>query len=90
MKNPKLDKKGYGICKLNNKYFSFDGIVGKEEVKFDIEIKNLKALAYSVDEEFECYYGDDLFYFYPKTNTRQCAKWSLIVDELYKMEQNNE
>lgn len=90
MKNPKLDKKGYGICKLNNKYFSFDGIVGKEEVKFDIEIKNLKALAYSVDEEFECYYNDDLFYFYPKTNSRQCAKWSLIVDELYKMEQNNE
>ena len=59
--------------------------MGDLKVKeFEIEISNLRALAFSCGEEFECYHDNELYYFYPKTNRQQCTKWALIVDELVK------
>ena len=84
------DKDGKGICTLTNDTFSFKGIVNKEDVEFSIPIRNLKALAFTAGKEFECYYDDDLYYFYPNENKAQCAKWALIVDELFKAEHTNE
>jgi hypothetical protein len=84
------DKDGQGICTLNKNTFSFKGIVNKEDVEFSIPIRNLKALAFTAGKEFECYYDDDLYYFYPNENKAQCAKWALIVDELFKAEHTNE
>lgn len=76
-------EEGTGICALNNDEFSFKGNI-KQDVNFSIPIKQLKALAFSVNEEFECYYNDELYYFYPLTNSKQCTKWALLVDQMNK------
>ena len=86
--NKTLNEEGHGKCTLTNKYFKFEGDLNVKE--FTIDIKNLRALAYSCNEEFECYYNDELYYFYPTINKQQCAKWALIVDEMVALEDNNE
>ena len=80
----KFNIPGEGICKLNENEFSFVGKVENEECQFSIPIKQLYGLAFSTNEEFECYYGDELYYFYPKVNRKQCTKWALMVDLLNK------
>lgn len=80
------DIKGEGTCRLTKEEFTFNGIVDGKETSFVIPVKQLFALAFSANEEFECYYGDELYYFYPKTNKLQCVKWALLVDLLNKEE----
>lgn len=84
----KLCEKGKGICTLTNTHFKFEGDLNVKE--FTIAMKDLRALAFSCGEEFECYFNDELYYFYPKTNKQQCTKWALIVDEIVKGEDINE
>lgn len=74
---------GEGICSLTNEMFTFKGKVNSD-ISFEIPVKQLKALAFSTNEEFECYYNEELYYFYPNENKKQCTKWALIVDELNK------
>lgn len=83
-----LNEKGYGKCYLNNNEFRFEGNLKVKE--FTHNIKDLKALAFGCGEEFECYYDNELYYFYPTTNKSQCTKWALIVDELQNNGENNE
>lgn len=87
LKNYKIEE-GEGICYLNNADFSFDGVMG-ENLSFKIPVDRLKTLAFSVNEEFECYYNDELYYFYPVNNRIQCTKWALIVDEINKEVKDN-
>lgn len=82
--NKKLNSTGTGICTLTNEGFSFSGKVNDTDITFKHDIKNLRGLAFSAGEEFECYYNDELYYFYPVTNRQQCTKWALIVDEMIK------
>ncbi len=88
MNNKRKDIEGNGICTLDNKYISFKGIL-EDELEFQLPIKQLKGLAFSCGEEFEFYYENNLYYFYPKSNPKQCVKWALVVDELNKIERNN-
>ena len=80
--NKKLNEIGTGICYLNNQEFKYEGNL--QVPSFSINMEHLKALAFSCGEEFECYYNDELYYFYPIENKKQCVKWALIVDELVK------
>ena len=66
---------------MTNEMFTFKGKVN-DDISFEIPVKQLKALAFSTNEEFECYYNEELYYFYPNENKKQCTKWALIVDEL--------
>lgn len=85
MKNKKNDIEGNGICTLNKEYISFEGkLQGDFNIK--LPIKQLKALAFSCGEEFEFYYENNLYYFYPKSNPKQCTKWALVVDLLNRKE----
>lgn len=84
----KLNEEGKGTCYLNNNEFKFVGDLKVKE--FTHTIENLKALAFSCGEEFECYFNDELYYFYPIENKSQCVKWALIVDELQKNEVDRE
>lgn len=86
--NPKLDKLGKGVCCLTNKTFTFIGDIDNKEISFNYEINKLRALPFSGNEEFECYYENELYYFYPTTNRYQVVRWALLVDLLYK-ENNN-
>ena len=76
-------QEGEGICNLSNDQFSFVGNV-EGDLSFDIPMSQLSALAFSANEEFECYYNEELYYFYPVENAKQCVKWALIVDEMNK------
>ena len=78
------DIPGKGKCILTSDSFTFEGVVDDMECKFSTPMKEFRALAFSANEEFECYFDEELYYFYPKTNRQQCAKWALIVDELVK------
>ena len=82
LNNKKCNQKGHGICKLNNDYFIFEGYLNNSKKSFMIPIKQLKALPFSCGKEFECYYEEELYYFYPVENCKQCVKWSLLVDLL--------
>ena len=78
--NKKLDEKGIGVCRLNNQEFTFEGNLKVGSFKIDLE--TLRTFAFSCGEEFECYYNDELYYFYPVKDKAQCAKWALIMDEV--------
>ena len=78
--NKKLDEKGSGVCKLDNDKFTFEGNLKVKSFSIDLEI--LRTFAFSCGEQFECYYNDELYYFYPVKNPQQCAKWALIMDEV--------
>lgn len=88
MVNKKEDCLGTGKCTLSSEGITFEGKVDKD-IQIHMTIKQLKALAFSCGEEFEFYYENDLYYFYPIDNPKQCVKWALVVDELYKKERNS-
>ena len=67
-----------GVCTLTAEAFSFRSAA--EDLSVPLSL--LPALPFSCDEEFETYFHDNLYYFYPKENRRQAARWALLVDLL--------
>ncbi len=88
--NAQLDEYGEGVCILTKEQFTFNGMVNNNGVTFNIPTIKLKALPFSANEEFECYYDNILYYFYPIENPQICAKWSLTQDLIYQMVKDNE
>ena len=82
--NKKEDVSGEGICTITKQGFSFSGTVGGNEVSFSHTVESLQALAFSVNEEYECYFNNELYYFYPKENKKSCTKVALIYDLLHE------
>ena len=82
--NKKEDISGEGICTITKQGFSFSGTVGGNEVSFSHTVESLQALAFSVNEEYECYFNNELYYFYPKDNKKSCTKVALIYDLLHE------
>ena len=56
------------------------------DIYFEYKVEDLKGIAYSVNEEFEMYYNDDLYYFYPKENRKECTRIALIFEILKELE----
>ena len=69
-----------GVCTLTREAFSFRS----ENEDLSVPIAQLAALPFSCDEEFETYFHENLYYFYPTENRRQVARWALIVDLLHE------
>ena len=67
-----------GECTLTEEAFSYRS----EGTGFSIPLEKLPALPFSCGEEFECYYRDELYYFYPLEERRQVARWALLTDLL--------
>ena len=80
----KEDVEGEGICTITKKGFSFSGKVGDDELSFSHTLESLQALAFSINEEYECYHNNELYYFYPKENRKSCTKVALIYDLLHE------
>ena len=59
-----------------------------DKISFTVPIVKLPALAFSCNSEFELYHEKELYYFYPVKERRQTARWALITDLLYEV--NNE
>ena len=81
----------------NNHYYNENGIFtltdrgvsyfkdGKQVFFYSID--SLEGIAYSVNEEFELYHNNRLYYFYPEGDKRICTRLALIYDLL--KEKNN-
>ena len=80
----KCRKRERGYCTLDKNEFTYSS----DSVTFSINMEKLHALPFSVETEFELYYKDELYYFYPTQNKRQVTRWGLIADLIY--ERNNE
>ena len=61
-------------------------VCDNEELSFTKNMKNVLALAFSVDKEFEIYNNERLYFFYPTGAKRDCTRIALLVDVLKEME----
>ena len=68
----------HGACTLSADGFRYE----TDSAAFSVPLDSLPALAFSCGEEFELYYKDELYYFYPKEQPVQVARWALVVDLL--------
>lgn len=50
--------------------------------EFTVPVEKLPALEYKCGKRFELYHGGNLYYFYPKEDPVQVARWALIIDIL--------
>lgn len=87
--NKKKDKSGIGTITLTKDMIKFVGFVDGKEVEMEHQLKNLKGLAFSCGSEFEFYYHDELYFFYPE-NGKVCVQYAMIVDIVNELENNNE
>lgn len=71
-------RKEKGVCTLTPEAFTYRS----PSVSFSIPTAKLPALAFSCGKEFELYWKDELYYFYPVENRQQVARWALAVDLL--------
>ncbi len=78
--------KEQGVCTLNKDGFSYSSAAHSFSVGYDL----LPALPFSCGKEFETYHDEKLFYFYPKENRIQVARWALIVDLIKELSDENE
>lgn len=69
-------RKDRGVCTLNKDAFTFRS----ETIEFSIPTEKIPALAFSCNAEFELYYKNELYFFYPVENRRQCVRWSVMID----------
>ena len=72
-----------GVCTLTREAFSFRS--DKEDLS--VPLSQLPALPFSCNEEFETYFHENLYYFYPAQNRRQVVRWALLVDLLHEKNQ---
>ena len=73
---------GEGVTELSSEGFSFTGTVAGKPLSFTVTPEVLKALPFSCGEEFETYWQNELYYFYPVEHREQCARWALLADLL--------
>ena len=76
----KVEKRECGECSLTPSEFCYRS----DTETFSIPTEQLPALPFSCGEEFELYYQNRLYYFYPQEQRQQVARWALAVDLLTK------
>lgn len=76
----KVGKREWGDCSLTPSEFRYRS----DTETFSIPTEQLPALPFSCGEEFELYHENRLYYFYPKEQRQQVARWALAVDLLTK------
>ncbi|MBR4767818.1 MAG: VTT domain-containing protein [Lachnospiraceae bacterium] len=70
-----------GVFHLDREKVSFRSSVS--DLYFEYAIANLEGIAYSVNEEFELYYENELYYFYPPKEERiVCTRVALLFELL--------
>ena len=65
-------------------HFDKDKVYFKSSISdlyFEYSTSQLEGIAYSVNEEFEMYYNDELYYFYPDISNRKvCTRIALLFE----------
>lgn len=88
LKLPSEEGKGFcfageGICLLNKDGLRYQGTINNEEKDILFRIENLPAILFGVNEDFEIYYSNTLYYFVPE-NIKECVRYSIIAEIFYK------
>lgn len=78
-------RKESGECIMTKEAFRYVS----PSVDFKIKRGDLQAIPFSCGEEFELYYNNELYYFYPEEERLQCARWALISDMLSPLESHS-
>lgn len=81
-KGKKFEVAGLGIAKLTHEGVTYTGTIYGEQVKKLFKIQNIPAIPFGVNEDFEIYHDNTLYYFIPE-NIRECVKWSVVGEEIY-------
>lgn len=82
--NRKKDLPGEGTVTVTKDGIRFAGVIDNEKQTFSHTFRELPCLAFGVDDEFEFYHQNKLYYFYPVGNKRACTKISTVYDILYE------
>lgn len=76
-----------GVFHLDHCKVSFRSDIS--DLYFEYKTEHLEGIAYSVNEEFELYYKDELYYFYPPKGERAvCTRVALLFEMLREELQN--
>ncbi|MBO4327073.1 MAG: VTT domain-containing protein [Clostridia bacterium] len=82
--NKKAKEKGE--CRFTAQGFEYRS----ESTQFFIPASLITAIPFSCGTEFETYYKNELYYFYPVNDPVQTARWGLISDIIKEMNDSNE
>lgn len=74
---------GQGTTTLTHKGVVYKGTINNNEKELFFKIENLPAILYGVNEDFEIYHHNTLYYFVPE-NIRECVKWSVVCEIIYE------
>lgn len=83
---------GEGITTLSKQGVEFIGTLHNEKQTILFKLANVPAIPFGVNEDFEIYHNDTLYYFIPD-QIRECVKWSIVGELLhqkYIKDKNNE
>lgn len=86
--NVKKVRKEEGVIEFNSQGITYKRNDGKLNITY--KISELEGIAYSVNEEFEFYYQNDLYYFYPQENRKLCSRIFLLYQLLKEEEYGKE
>lgn len=87
LKLPDPDGKGFkkageGVTVLTEKGVTYTGTINGEIRTVHFKIENIPAILFGVNEDFEIYHDNTLYYFIPE-NIRECVKWSVVGEAMY-------
>lgn len=74
---------GKGECTLTTEGIRYIGTIYSIPVEKFFKLENIPALPFGVNEDFEIYHDQTLYYFVPD-NIRECAKWSVVEEQMYE------
>lgn len=80
-----LVETGKGICSLNKNELTYVGTINGETTTKNFNIKNIPALPFACNENFEIYADNTYYYFSPKENKKQCVKWSICEEIIHDL-----
>ena len=80
----KTVRKEKGVFHLDPEKVSFRSEIS--DLYFEYKVHALEGIAYSVNEEFELYYQNELYYFYPAKGERTVCTRVALLFELLKGE----
>lgn len=73
---------GNGVCVLNKDGLTYTGTKDGSEFEIQFPLSKVYRLLFGAGEDFEVYYGSELYYFVPEEK-RSCVEWYITSKLLY-------
>lgn len=82
-----FEEVGQGTVLLNAEGLTYEGTIRGNQTKVLFKIDTLSVILFGVNEDFEIYKDDTLYYFIPE-NIRECVRYSVLAEALYNYNLN--